>query len=330
MLGEWLDCDSWDVVLGEGCTKKRDGEVKIFYTETDGEGSFYLGENPSSCNKKICLYSSLNVCEEGEWNYIEDIEPRYYKWSDGKEGEIRKSEKSDCYYKYELGKWQFTTEIEVDTYGLPVDGSVVSGNVNEDRKYIYDLDKELWRLASYQEQGGTYGILEDPRDGQTYKTVVIGEQVWMAENLNYKMENSYCYDDNDENCAKYGRLYTWAAAKTACSSGWHLPDTTEWNALFAAVGGQFIAGMLLKSQTGWYNEGNGTDAFGFFTLAAGDRNDFGQYHFQGSYAGFWSSIEDNSYDAYCMILDCGYDAYLVDYSKNKNRGLSVRCVQDSL
>ena len=257
MLGKWLDCDSWDVELGEGCTKKRDGEVKIFYTESDGEGSFYFGENPSSCNKKICLYSSLKVCEEGKWNYIEDIEPRYYKWSDGKEGEIRKSEKSDCYYKYELGKWQFTTEIEVDTYGLPVDGSVVSGNVNEDRKYIYDLDKELWRLASYQEQGGTYGILEDSRDGQTYKTVVIGDQVWMAENLNYKTEKSDCNDS----CDKYGMVYDCDDALEACPLGWHLPLEDDFRTLEITVGYD-NAGYMLKS----VNEKNGLDVYGFSAL----------------------------------------------------------------
>ena len=57
-----------------------------------------------------------------------------------------------------------------------------------------------------------YGSLTDDRDGQTYKTVKIGEQIWMAENLNYEELNSYCYNDSAEYCAKYGRLYTWAAA----------------------------------------------------------------------------------------------------------------------
>jgi hypothetical protein len=81
------------------------------------------------------------------------------------------------------------------------------------------------------------GVMVDSRDGQTYKTVTIGTQIWMAENLNYETTNSYCYDDDPSNCSKYGRLYTWAAATKACPIGWHLPSDDEWNTLFTAVGG---------------------------------------------------------------------------------------------
>lgn len=176
---------------------------------------------------------------------------------------------------------------------------------------------------------GSTGNLTDDRDGQTYKTVKIGTQTWMADNLNYETENSYCYDDDPSNCSKYGRLYTWAAAKTVCPEGWHLPDTTEWNTLFTAVGGSSTAGAKLKSQTGWtaYYGITNEDSFGFSALPAGFRFDYGHYINEGDYAYFWSSTEYSSYGAYYVSLDYNGDyAYLGN--DGKSNGFSVRCVKD--
>ena len=173
----------------------------------------------------------------------------------------------------------------------------------------------------------TAKTLTDLRDGQTYKTVTIGTQTWMADNLNYETENSYCYNDDPSNCSKYGRLYTWAAAKTVCPSGWHLPSTTEFKTLFTAVGGSSTAGTVLKSTGGWYNDGNGTDAFGFSALPAGSRGYYGGYDYEGSFAEFWSSTEYDSYDAYSMGLYYNYDHAGLPINL-KVYGFSVRCLKD--
>lgn len=112
------------------------------------------------------------------------------------------------------------------------------------------------------------GTLTDSRDEQVYKTVKIGGQVWMAENLNYEMKGSSCLIDKSDNCKKYGRHYTWNAAMNGCPNGWHLPKPIEWDSLFAFVGGFATAGEMLKSATDWSARGNGSDVFSLTILPA--------------------------------------------------------------
>ncbi len=178
---------------------------------------------------------------------------------------------------------------------------------------------------------GAIGSITDSRDGQTYKIVTIGSQTWMAENLNYETANSYCYSNTPSNCTKYGRLYTWAAAKTACPTGWHLPTKAEFETLFTAVGDSSTAGTKLKSTSGWNDcngkNGNGTDDYSFSALPAGLRDYNEDYIYEGYDAYFWSSSENNSDYAYSMYLNYSIgSAYLYNYFKIY--GFSVRCVKD--
>ena len=225
-----------------------------------------------------------------------------------------------------------------------------------------------------------YGEFTDERDGQVYKTVKIGGQVWMAENLNYAYtgvpfdngnyssdSTSWCYDNAPANCAKYGRLYTWAAAMDSvgewstngkgcgldntcsvastgsatlvrgiCPKGWHLPSNDEWKDLIVAVDGSITeytssntAGSKLKSQTGWTASSGITneDAFGFSALPAGYRGNGGDYYSEGNDARFWSSTV-SSYYAYFMELYFYIDSASL-YNNYKCNGFSVRCLKDS-
>lgn len=203
-----------------------------------------------------------------------------------------------------------------------------------------------------------YGILKDSRDGQEYKTVKIGEQWWMAQNLNFDTDNSWCYGDAPANCAKYGRLYTWVAAvggaedecggehecdlgtgdvQGVCPKGWHLPSKAEWETLIVAVNGsitEYTSGnstrAKLKSQTGWKAHSSVTneDSFGFSALPAGYRiNDEHGYYYEGILAHIWSSTERNSQRAYYMDLYYAND-YANLYDDYKSIGSSVRCLKD--
>ena len=171
-----------------------------------------------------------------------------------------------------------------------------------------------------------YGELVDDRNGQIYKTVKIDDQWWMAENLNFKTDSSFCYNDSAEYCEKYGRLYMWGAASSACPSGWHLPDTTEWKTLINAVGGQSTAGNVLKSMSGRNSSDYGTDDFGFSALPTGYRNEDGDYFGEGSDSDFWSSTENGNSYAYHMDLSSDDYAYLGGIYKDD--AFPVRCIQD--
>jgi len=205
----------------------------------------------------------------------------------------------------------------------------------------------------------------DSRDGKNYKTVKIGSQMWMAENLNYEAEGSVCYKNSDSNCDTYGRLYNWETAMKACPYGWHLPSDEEWQTLVDFAGGGGIAGTKLRAKKGWpvydfsgtslkapkckRTERKGeeiddrgriitpamvvehdkcaTDEYGFSALPGGSGHSGGYFFYVGTSGTWWSSSEYSSYIAYRRgILD--YNSNVGRYAYNKAGMFSVRCVQD--
>jgi uncharacterized protein (TIGR02145 family) len=179
------------------------------------------------------------------------------------------------------------------------------------------------------EQGavsGKAGKLTDSRDGQKYKTVKIGNQVWMAENLRFNIGDSWCYENNENNCNRYGRLYDWNMAKIACPKGWHLPSNDEWTELVTVVG-VGTAGKKLKSTSDWVENGNGTDDFGFSALPGGRSDTYGSFEYVGKGGNWWTATELEDGKAYTQFM--GFVKDNVDeYADGKGRGFSVRCVQD--
>mgnify|MGYP003294221092 CR=1 FL=1 len=114
-----------------------------------------------------------------------------------------------------------------------------------------------------------------------------------------------------------------------CPEGWHMPTDKDWQTLFASVGGKDKAGIALKSDRGWYNDGNGKDSFGFTALPAGNREDGGYFRLIEDYAFFWSATQYESVSsyAYYMSLYNGFDEGTLDLNE-KYRGYSVRCIKD--
>jgi uncharacterized protein (TIGR02145 family) len=200
--------------------------------------------------------------------------------------------------------------------------------------------------------------------GQDYNTVLIGAQCWIIENLNIgtridgvdeQTDNSiiekYCYDDDENNCDEYGGLYQWdemmqyitdTATQGICPDGWHIPTDFEWKVLEGTVDSQypvgdpewdgtgyrgFDAGKNLKSTSGWYSNGNGTNDYGFNARPGGSRYDDGSFHGLGIGASFSTSSDYDGVESWKRRLYYGSDEInrlLWDWVY----GQSVRCLKD--
>ncbi|MBL6962352.1 MAG: fibrobacter succinogenes major paralogous domain-containing protein [Bacteroidetes bacterium] len=159
--------------------------------------------------------------------------------------------------------------------------------------------------------------LKDSRDGNTYKTVKIGNQEWMAENLNYNVAGSYCFEDDKANCKTYGRLYTWQAAMKSCPEGWKIPSKDDFLALISHCGGKEAAGAKLT-------DGGST---GFNAKFTGDYTGDDEFYFGlGENTSFWSSTKANVEDAFTMAIHKdGFN--IAVYGNLFQNGYCVRCIK---
>jgi uncharacterized protein (TIGR02145 family) len=188
--------------------------------------------------------------------------------------------------------------------------------------------------SSSSSQSIDTGDFSDPRDNNVYKMVKIGEQIWMAENLNFE-EGGLCYANDPDNCEIYGRLYNWETAMNVCPIGWHLPSGEEWDQLLHYVDGidddsspydSPSAGKYLKSADGWKDEGNGEDTYSFAALPGG----FCDGYCDGIGRGgrWWSTAQTSNTKAYRWSMDSsGEHSYFSNYGKEYF--FSVRCIKDN-
>jgi len=212
----------------------------------------------------------------------------------------------------------------------------VQGNVEEARAEVEKKAKA--EKAKLFNPNIKYGSMVDARDKITYKTVKIGNQTWMAENLNYNAKGSECNGNNPLNCIKYGRLYNWKTALKVCPKGWHLPSNAEWQKLVDFVGGNEVAGKKLKAESGWNNDnatsGNGTDDYGFAALPGGNNS---EYFSNSSYvgnSGFWWSTSKNNIpnmnieDIKSIKFYNSYEYTNFEECYEESLSYSVRCLQN--
>jgi uncharacterized protein (TIGR02145 family) len=230
-----------------------------------------------------------------------------------------------------FGKWWSSSETGYTHRSI---WYLFVGKGSDEAKIPYDYESGSYSVRCIQDGSGdiaetsAFKIFKDPRDGKEYKSVKIGDQTWMAENLNYKAKGSECYDSKPENCEKYGRLYDWNMAKSACPKEWHLPSDTEWQILVDFAGGEKVAGGELKARSGWDEGGNGTDDYGFSALPGGIGPPKGGFDFVGTSSFFWSATENDGRTAYGRSIK--RNGTNVNSTSNflKSALFSVRCIQD--
>ena len=202
-------------------------------------------------------------------------------------------------------------------------------------------------------------VLCDKRDGQLYRTIHIGSQVWMAQNLNYAVASSWCYRNSLENCSNYGRLYHWTAAMNldkayshssagnlieekhqgVCPEGWYVPKDSDMETLVSYVKESNKAsglateevGTSLRKETGWEENDEeilGTNRYGFAAIPAGYRDANGAFAFLGEEADFWVAEEEsNGTQASHWSLYYANQTFSGEFRNLKTFAFSIRCLK---
>jgi uncharacterized protein (TIGR02145 family) len=183
-------------------------------------------------------------------------------------------------------------------------------------------------ISSASQESGTF---TDSSDGKVYKTVKIGTQIWMAENLAHKASNGcWAYNNDTSKIATYGYIYDWETAKALCPAGWHLPTDAEWTILTDYLGGEVAAGDKLKDNNSkyWNGSNNNYNSSGFSALPGSYRTKDGKYGTDGTGGCWWSSTEKENNRVWYRLLSIHY-ADVSRFDNYKDDGCSVRYVKDN-
>ncbi|MFC2097266.1 fibrobacter succinogenes major paralogous domain-containing protein [Bacteroidota bacterium] len=191
-------------------------------------------------------------------------------------------------------------------------------------------ESPLWRFSTEDVIIQTENVT-DERDGKIYKAILLGNQWWTAENMNFIIDDiSWCFTDNTGYCDKLGRLYNWEAAQNACPKGWHLPSENDWFILANFLGGWEVAGAKMKEEgtNNWQPPNKGaTNSSTFTALPGGYRFSDGYFDFYGRYAYFWTSTLEDVNNAWARYVY--YRQIELDHNYySKSYGFSVRCIKD--
>lgn len=307
------------------------------------------------CTRAVELDKNKNVVQyNGNWyfctNYIwrpadDYITSGVDSWPAGEDGEVKEADINSYIYDETMEQWVLKTwssQVNED-YGGCTQKKIgqIFGDVYCDSSRTWNSFTTTWNpfidKDYYLNPDVEYSTLTDPRDKQTYKTVVVGDKEWMAQSLNYKPASgikTYCYYFNEDLCKNGGRFYTWEDALKICPEGWHLPSEKEWTDAVNSAPGSSNDEKInsFKSTYGWRlsykeEENNGTNTTGMTFLPIG----YGTIHKDtiswrdiNIKAIFWTTTE-SSRENYVKTIE----EYLMNNEGDPTSDLlQVRCVRD--
>ena len=290
------------------------------YESADNLKKEKCGEENEYESAYVKADSSFYLCYDNKWN--DD-------WADNLSIEIGTVESSD-----KLG--ECNDENDGEMFRVPRD-TIFDTYACENGEWISDFGGNSDEPVDPETV--VKGTFKDERDGKTYKTVKIGKQTWMAENLNYKVSNSFCYEGKAENCKKYGRLYRYDAAKEACPDGWKLPSKLAWEKLLGtsfpdSIMKEHVPGMI-DGVAGYGVKfesviGLDDDPYGFNILPAGYARNASIFKQGSQIAYFWTSTLGPAKFgglSSLLILTFAPNASYLSINPLASFAYSVRCIK---
>lgn len=305
-------------------TDKRDG--KVYKTVKIGTQTWMAQnlaykvpiETPTAKPKKVCNYTALFESKK-KFSYSDEKWSYKYKLFCNNEYDgyttVDVARRYDSEYEIAIFGYKNNGELDV----LNCDWQIGSGNI------YYNNNKTPFAKASSVEEAGAR-IIE-----RSYQNKEKNAQPVAA-----PATGCWAYNDDINNVAKYGYLYTYETAKNVCPAGWHLPSDAEWTTLTDYLGGEDAAGTKMKSTIGWKNNKNGTNTSGFSGLPGGG-NAYYKFDKIGSIGYWWSSTRQNDYCSWGRCLGWlndysinrqGYTVRVTNISSGTLSALSVRCIKD--
>ncbi len=254
-------------------------------------------------------------------------------------------------------RYSFCSELKNEILRVPIAASLDVAN------FQFELETKLQKIEDSDESTLLTESLEDFTEinksvkmerKNLINEVFIGNQIWMAENLNTeKFRNgelifqantneewrvaglnkqaAWCYYDNDPvNGSKYGKLYNWYAvsdSRSLAPEGWHIPTFKEFAELIFFLGGDEVSAEKMKSEDGWYDRGNGSNGYGFTALPGGLRGFNGAFEAIGAKGDWWASTEESPSDAWYISINY-FDSFCYEDLNDKGSGFSLRCIRN--